>query len=131
MQQLAPFPDAEAVAMALLGGLAPTVTATPGSITSPVIRVQRVGGGDDYFTDYPRVEVAVFYPVQQDGDTAAAWVLAEQCRQAVLAARNTTVAGALVDNANNVTPPQQIPWDNPLLRLIAATYQLAIRRPRS
>lgn len=131
MRQLASFPDAETVAMALLAGLAPTFTATPASISAPVIRVQRIGGGDDYFTDYPRIEVAVFYPVAQDGDTTAAWLLAEQCRQAVLASRNTTVAGALVDNATNVTPPQQIPWDNPLLRLIAATYQLAFRRPRS
>ncbi|GAA0632173.1 hypothetical protein GCM10010174_61470 [Kutzneria viridogrisea] len=130
MQQLPPYPDAEAVVMAMLAGIAPTVTATPADISTPLIRVQRVGGSDDRVTDYPRIEVCVFYPVAQDGDTAAAWAMAEQCRQTILAARCTVVAGALCDNATTATPPQLLPWDNPNLRRIAATFVLAFRRPR-
>jgi hypothetical protein len=131
VQLLAPFADAEAIVMTLLSPLGATVSTTPAQITSPIIRVERVGGSDDLFTDYPRVDVSVLYPIAQDGDTAAAWTLAEQCRQAMLAARNTTVDGALIDNCENATPPQLLPWDNPQLRLISATYQLALRRPRT
>lgn len=131
MQQLAPFPDAEAIVMAMLAEIAPTVTATPAQITAPLIRIQRVGGANDFFTDYPRIEVCVFYPVAAEGDTTAAWTMAETCRQVVLASRCTTVSGALVDNAVTVTPVQQVPWDDPNVRRIAAIYQLAFRRPRS
>jgi hypothetical protein len=131
VQQLAPFADAEAVVMALLASLGTTVSTTPAQITSPIIRVERVGGADDLVTDYPRIDVSVLYPIAQDGDTAAAWTLAELCRQTMLAARNTTVSGALIDNCENATPPQLLPWDDPNLRLISATYQLALRRPRT
>jgi hypothetical protein len=133
VQQLGAFPDAEAVVMTLLATIpgVTAVTATPPQITGPVVQVNRVGGADDLITDYPRVQVALFYPVAAPGDTDAAWALAQQITQLVLAARCTTVAGALVDQAVTVTPVQQVPNDNPNVRRIVAVYQLAFRRPRS
>lgn len=133
MQQLGAWPDAEAVVMALLSTIpnVTAVTATPAQITGPVAQVNRVGGADDLITDYPRVQVALYYPVSAPGDTDAAWALAQQITQVVLASRCTTVAGALVDQAATVTPIQQVPYVNPNVRRIVAVYQLAFRRPRS
>lgn len=132
MQQLAPFPDAEKVVMTLLAGVAPTVvTSFPAQITGPAVRVNRVGGADDFFTDYPRIEVVLLYPVTQSGDTDAAWALFGQIVQVVIAGRATTVAGALIDQAETFSPPQQLPYENQTIRRIVATFQLAFRRPRS
>jgi hypothetical protein len=132
MQQLAPFPDAEKVVMTLLAGVAPTVvTSFPAQISGAAVRVNRVGGVDDFFTDYPRIEVVLLYPVTQSGDTDAAWALFGQIVQVVVAARCTTVAGALIDQAETFNPPQQLPYENQNIRRIVATFQLAFRRPRS
>lgn len=131
MIELGAWPDAEAVVMTMLEGIATTVTSTPPEITSPVIRVQRVGGADDYITDYPTMAVAVLYPLQAEGDTAAAWTMAEHVRQKILASPATQVGAVLVDRATTVTPAAQQPYDNPGIRFIPAIYQLEWRRPRS
>ena len=127
---LSAFPDAEKVAMAILGSLATVVTATKDPILPPVIRVNRVGGADDLITDYPRIEVAVY-----GGTRPQAWTLAGQCRQAMLASRRSTwvVDGqnVLVDTADTVSAAVQVPYENPDIRRVVAIYELSYRRPRS
>jgi hypothetical protein len=121
---LPPFPDAEAVVMALLEHLAPTVTATPADLQPPLIRVQRVGGSDDHVTDRPRVEIACY-----GTNRTQAWGLAEACRTVILASPRTTVAGVLVDTARTDNPPTQVPYaTSEDTRRVVAYYRLAWRR---
>lgn len=121
--ELGAFPDAEAVVMTLLEPVAPTVTSTPESLVTQVIRVQRVGGSDDGITDYPRMEIACY-----GTNRAEAWELAEQCRRVILASVRTEVDGVLIDNARTDNPPTQIPYANPDVRRVIAYYRFAWRR---
>lgn len=130
MTVLAAWPDAEAVVMTMLEGIAATVTSTPAEITAPMIRVQRIGGSDDFVTDYPRMSVTVFYPLLAEGDTAAAHAMAEQVRQTIIGSQNTVVGGVLIDRASTATPAAQEPYENPGVRFIPAAFQLEWRRPR-
>lgn len=124
---LAPFPDAELLMMAMLEQVAPTYTTTPNPMpATPLISVQRVGGPDDWITDFPRVQVQVFGNTREQ-----AWQLAEQCRQIIIASRRTIVNGVLIDNATTVTPAQQPPDPNVNLKRVVAIYQLEYRRPRA
>jgi hypothetical protein len=128
------FADAEQVGLALLQPLtaAETVTATGPQIVPPLIRVQRTGGSDDGLTDFASLEVACF-----GTDRGNAWVLAEQVRQHILAARATEVVlpGGLsrvtIDNSLTTTPAQQVPWPDPEQRVVVATYEIQMRRPRA
>lgn len=127
------FADAEQVMLVLLEQTsATTVTATGNPIVPPVIRVQRTGGSDDGLTDFAQLEVVCF-----GENRSASWVLAEECRQFVLAARHTDVVlpgGAhrvVIDDSATTTPAQQIPWPDQLQRPVVATYELAMRRPRA
>ena len=124
------FPDAELVMMDLLTPVAPTVTATSENLAPPVVVVQRVGGADDGVTDRPRVQVACYGATRP-----AAWALAEQARQIVLAAGGTAVTGTNVtnvflDSTRTETPSVQLPDPNQSVRAVTAVYRLSYRRPR-
>ena len=127
------FPDAEDVVMALLTVVAPTTTDTAADLDSdaPVIKVTRVGGTDDFFTDRPLVEVAVFAPTYEQ-----ARQLARQCQQVILASSGRQIVtpdhpdGVLIDKAETTSAPLRVPYDNENLRHKAGTYQFAWRRPR-
>ncbi|MBN9108568.1 MAG: hypothetical protein J0I34_07275 [Pseudonocardia sp.] len=123
---LTPWPDAEVVLLDLLEPIAPTVTSTPPTITTPLIRVVRTGGSDDGITDSPVVEVTCIGATRTES-----WQLSEQCRQVILASPNTVVGGALIDNAATFTPPQQIPDPDLDKRSVTTNFVLAWRRPRS
>lgn len=130
---LAAFADVEDVVMALLDPtVAPAVTIPPAGFTAPLIQVTRVGGADDGLTDYPLVAVTCYgrtYPLAK--------VMAERCRQIILASACTAVVvpgipnGVLIDDAATVSPPAELPADNPDLRRKVASYRLALRRPRT
>jgi hypothetical protein len=127
---LAGFADVEDVVMELLETVAPTVTIPPPQFQPPLIQVSRVGGADNGITDRPLLYIACF------GRTyALAKAMAEQCRQIILASAATSVLlagypfGVLVDRAETVSPPAELPADNPEMRRKVATYRLELRRP--
>lgn len=121
---LPPFPDAEAVLLALLESIAPTVTATPANLVPPLIRVQRVGGSDDGLTDYPRMEIVCY-----GKDRAQAWQLAEKCRQLVLGSARRRVGAVLIDSARTDNPPSQVPYaTSDDVRRVLSHYRLTWRR---
>jgi len=127
---LAGFPDAELVVMDLLTPVGITVTATSENLAPPVVVVQRVGGADDGVTDRPRVQVVCFGATRP-----AAWALAEQARQIVLAAGGTVVTGTnitgvFLDSTRTETPSVQLPDPNRDVRAVTAVYRLSYRRPR-
>lgn len=118
------FPDAETVVMDLLEPVAPTVTATPNELVPPLIRVNRVGGSDDGFTDNPRMEIACY-----GSDRAQAWQLAEECRRVILASPRSEVDGVLIDRARTDNPPTQVPYATTTdVRRVLAYFRLAWRR---
>lgn len=130
MENLGPYPDAENVVIGILEPLVTTptaqvVTAAGEDMVLPTIQVQRTGGSDDRITDYPTVQVKVFA-----ADRPSAWALAEQARQAILAARRTVAGGALIDDTDTVTPAVQLPDEGDDVRTVMAVYRLAMRRPR-
>ena len=130
---LPPFPDAEDVVMALLEEVAPTTTDTDALLAenAPIIKVTRVGGTDDFFTDRPLIEVAVFATTYEE-----ARQLARACQQVILLCGSTKVVtpdypgGVLIDKAETTSAPLRVPYENTELRHKAATYAFAWRRPR-
>jgi hypothetical protein len=124
MELLAPFLDIEDVGLTLLASAGPTVLVTPTTITPPLIVVRRVGGGGDWITDAPRLQVRTFGATHVQG-----WNLAEACRQLIMASPATLVAGATIDRAITETAPAFVDYGQSLHRYVA-TYRLELRRPR-
>jgi hypothetical protein len=125
---LAPYPDIELVMLDLLRPLGKTVTATDAVIDPPVVVVQRVGGTDDGVTDRPVVQITCLHTSR-----SAAWAMARQAQQIVLAAggnavSGTYVTGVFIDSARTVTPPDQLTDRNANLRPVSAQYRLGLRR---
>lgn len=134
MADLAAFPDVEYMIKDLLADLVtdpddvgmviPTdlqtrVTADP---PRPVIRIRCIGGVDDRISDHPRVDVEVFAATR-----AAAFPLAETVRQRLISRPRMTSYG-LIDRVQTETRPQQIPYDDPDVRRVTATYRVSLRR---
>jgi hypothetical protein len=96
------------------------VTATP--TPRPVIRVRRVGGPDDRFTDRPRVDVDVYSSTFSESSG-----LAERCRQRLISKPARTSAG-VIDRAFTEVGPHEVPYTDPDVRLVTATYRVSMRR---
>jgi hypothetical protein len=85
------------------------------------VRVGIVGGTDDRITDYSRVDIEVF------SDTyAAARALAEDIRQGLQP--RAKMESTTIDTVRTITSPQELPWGNPAVRRLLATYQVSVRR---
>lgn len=122
-----PFPDIEVVLVELLLDLASggAGTATPSNLqdTMPYLRVQRIGGEDNGWTDAPLVAIDAFA-----ADRPTAQALAEAVRQRLLTGPHTVDAGT-VDNATTATGPNEVPWsDDQTVRRFAASYRVTARR---
>lgn len=86
----------------------------------PFVVVARVGGPDDFHTDYPVVDIDVFGAGRRQ-----AYDLAEGVRTALLA--KPQVGGVTIDTVRTRTFMRR-PWDNPKIRRWGATYELSARR---
>lgn len=131
------FADAEYVALLVLDALTynsapvPTATTAPPNFTTPMVLVRRIGGEDDGFTDFPRIQVDVFGP-----DRGASFTIAEQARQLLLSAERTQWPledgrTALIDHVLTSSPFEEVADDNQDLRHLVGTYDISMRRPRS
>jgi hypothetical protein len=89
-----------------------------------VIRVRCIGGSDSRFFDNPRVDVEVFAATR-----ATAMPLAETIRQRLISKPRRTAFG-VIDRAETEVRPQEIPYEDPDIRRILATYRLSLRRSR-
>lgn len=126
MELLDGFPDVELLALDLLAPAAPTALATPGTITPPLIVVRRIGGGDTYITDVPRLQVTTFGATR--GATAA---LAEACRQLILASPATGGGAESIDRAWTESAPVYHDYGDQTVQCYVATYRIALRRART
>lgn len=129
MPDLPAFPDVEKALIDVFADLSAAVSATavarlPPDLQQmlPVIRVRRLGGGDDRWTDSPRADVEVYAATR-----AVAVPLAELLRQRLLSGPHATGHG-VIDRAVTEVGPQEIPYEDQDIRLVTATYRVALRR---
>lgn len=129
MVDLPSFPDVERVLADLFADLASAADATvvtvlPADLQQvlPVIRVRRLGGGDDRWTDQPRVDIEVYAASREAGKP-----LALQLQARLLSYPHSTSHG-VIDHAATEVGPQELPYADQDLRLFPATYRLSLRR---
>jgi hypothetical protein len=124
------YPDANAVAMALLNPIAPTVLALPNDFTPPMNVVKRIGGQPDAedYTDFPIILVSYY-----GADYPSTQALASAGQVAILTSPLTQVtlldgSKVLIDSAGIYVGEQELPDVYPDDRRITSTYQLGLRR---
>jgi hypothetical protein len=118
-------PDVEAV-------LAPWAESTFGAFSCaetppdledrlPVIRVERIGGPDERFSQHPRVAVDVFAATADEART-----LAGQVRDALVLLRGP-VNGAVIRGVRCDAGPSRQPWANEAVHRRGASYTVSLR----
>lgn len=131
MTDRAGFPDTARVVVDLLadlvGGCDNIGTDTPATTlqaTLPYLRVQRIGGDDDGFTDSALVSIDAFAAIRSD-----AQALAEAVRQRLLSRPIPVTGGVTLDYASTATAPNEVPWsDDQSVRRFTASYRITARR---
>jgi hypothetical protein len=119
------FIDIESAVMDLLSDIGTCGTVTPSNLQTvlPFIRVMRLGGTDDRFTDTARIDIDMF-----ESTRPLVWTLAETVRQRMLSYPHTTNDGT-IDFVVTSSAPFEVPWGDPTnVRRFVATYTVATRR---
>lgn len=83
--------------------------------------VNRVGGGDDLITDYPRMSLE-FYA----GTRAIAYALCEDARQILLV--RPRLGTVIIDRVLASVGPRRLPWDNPGVQRFELEARISLRR---
>lgn len=124
MTDLAPFRDLDQELCDLLADLGTTGTVTPSDLQQhlPFHRVKRFGGDDDLTTDTARITIDTFA-----GTYAAARTAAEAVRQRLISHPHRSDAG-VIDRVTTTTAPVEVPWADPNIRRLTATYTVSARR---
>lgn len=123
---LAPFPDLEKAVIELLTGMGTLDTETPADLIDhlPFIRVERLGGNDDFFTDAGRLDVDVFGP---RGERSATGDLARLVQQALIRGPHV-LSNCVIDTVTTDVSPNEVPWGNQSIRLFTSSYRITARR---
>jgi hypothetical protein len=118
-------PDIEAVlnpwAEELTGAFSAAETPDDLEEQLPVIRIERIGGADDRFSQSPRVAVDVFAATADEART-----LANSLRDA-LVFLSGPVHGAVIRGVRCDAGPTRLPWANPAVHRRGATYTVSLR----
>lgn len=125
------YPDIEVALIALLGDLGYAVTSTPADLQDrlPVLRIQRIGGGDDRDSvlDFPDVNIQAF-TARSAGSARAGWALMGTIRARMDALLGQSVAGGgLLCSAQLTSGPIETPWPDAAICVVAATYRVTTR----
>lgn len=86
------------------------------------VQVTRGPGSDDGITDAPLLDVDAFH-----ADRVAAWDIAEDARQIILALSGRLVAGHVIDRATTATSPAWV-FYGPHVERYVASYRVEYRR---
>lgn len=86
------------------------------------VRVTRGPGSDDGITDSPLLDVEAFH-----ADRVAAWEIAEDSRQIILALAASSAAGHLIDGVSTATSPNYV-FYGPHVERYVASYRVSYRR---
>lgn len=107
-----------------LGAGIRVVTRTPANLQDvlPVVQLARIGGQDDRVSDIAHIDVVVYHRSEMD-----AYLLAERIRQLMTPGPAVTSAG-VIDAVTTDTAPMAIPYDNPAVFRVTATYRVVARR---
>ena len=128
MPVLAPWPPAARVVGAVVSGLGVVLGETGTDLqtlvlTGQVLRVRRIGGAGDRFTDIARIDLRVYAVDLSDAEQTA-----ETARQLLLSGPTATLHGVL-DRAEVEVGPQEVPGPDPdHYRVVSTTYRVSIRR---
>ena len=91
-------------------------------VDGPVIKVSRLGGDATRYTAVPRVDIGVYAST-----VAAAMPLADEVVQRLDGLPHATTAG-VIDRTEVEVLPHEVPYDDPDVRLVTATYRISTRR---
>jgi hypothetical protein len=106
-------------------GVARVATETPANLADvlPVITVLRIGGRDDgVVVDSPVFDIQCFAATR-----AAAYQYGYQVGAVLRGARGTIRGDVTLVDVETVSGPSSVPYDNPNVRRVVATYQLRIK----
>ncbi|MFE5699974.1 hypothetical protein [Rhodococcus koreensis] len=123
------FPDIQEVLMVYLAPAGETDTEPPVE-GGTGIQINRVGGGNDGISDYPRVQITCHHP-----DPRGASKLARQVanRMEHIAGQGISVEDEpkpiCIDSCRVDTPPEAEPYENPDARREVAYYALSLQKP--
>ena len=125
---LAPFVDAERAVVQLLtetaaGNIDVDVPENLQNVL-PFVRVSRIGGQGDRWSDSPRIDVFVYCA---RGSRSSGLTLAQQCQALLLSFPHVTDAG-VVDSVETDVPPNEVPWQNSEILLFTSSYKVTVRR---
>lgn len=103
-------------------------TGRPASLTfhdidgGPRNRVSIASGNDNTITEFPLVDIESFAASRE-----AAMDLAQDSRKAMAELKAQVSGGWLVDTSELATRPVRIPYDNPAVHRVVASYRLGLR----
>jgi hypothetical protein len=123
---LAPFPDVEALLIALVADLLPAGTVFPPDLQEqlPYGRIlRRPGGGDDQITDSARVDVEIAAATR-----AQARELAAAVQQRLISGPAAVPGHGVMDRAVTESGPHRVLHEDPAVRCVQATYTVSLRR---
>lgn len=118
------FPDQEAAVIELISDLGTVDVTTPNDLQAnlPFIRVGRIGGTDDRFTDAGHVDVDCFAVQRSDASALAALV-----HQRMLSFPHV-LSDCVIDGVTTDASPNEVPWANTAIRRFTASYRVTARR---
>lgn len=139
MTDYAPFPDVEVALMVYLDDLGEGWTFTPADLndrlhTRPLLRIQRIGGGNTKQSDEPRVSIQAFTlrdPASpRSSHKLSATIEARLLSGPALVTIPTEYGGgtARLDTAETESGPVEFPWPDPAIRVVQCVYRLSVRR---
>lgn len=105
-------------ALTASGGMT-AATRTPNDLVGsmPFVRIQRVGGSDDWWTDHAYIDIETFC-----ADEQASSDLSESIRQFVHRMSGHEYFGRLVDHVETSIAPIWVDYGNPNVQRYTATY---------
>lgn len=106
-----------------VGGQSPGAAEAGGlSDRLPFVTVERIGGGDNFFTDFPMVEIVSLGRTRQEAYAIADDIRTELHRPLL------KLGGIVIDTVNTNTAPRRYPVEADRTFASAATYELSARR---
>jgi hypothetical protein len=121
------FANIQAILVAYLSTLpgasgVATKTGTLSASGMPFIRVQRIGGADDWFNDDSRVDIDVFAV-----DEVTAQQMAESVRTAMIGMSGHDFSGRTIDHVETTLAPIWVDYQNELVQRYVASYTVTSR----
>lgn len=128
MSAVAAFPDIESALLYALVPIEPLIrftTVLPAGDSDQIIaRIHRISGANrDIYVDRPIVDIDVWGLKTDIGNVSAA---ARRIQGDILSFASEIVANGVIQNANTIVGPRQIPEVNPNYVRYAATYEIKI-----